>query len=51
MTHTGSKVHKYWNQWYHIIEEDAPELLDEFIRDTAKRYGVSRSYIEREFIT
>ena len=50
MTHTG-KVHKYWNQWYHIIEEAAPELLDEIIRDTAKRYGVSRSYIETEFIT
>ena len=50
MIHTG-KVNKYWNQGYHIIEEDAPELLDEFIRDTAKRYGVSRSYIEREFIT
>ena len=33
------------------LEEDAPELLDEFIRDTAKRYGVSRSYIEKEFIT
>ena len=49
MTHTG-KVHKYWNQWYSIIEEDAPELLDEFIMDTAKRYGVSRSYVEREFI-
>ncbi len=46
-----AKVHKYWNQWYHIIEEDAPELLDEFIRDTAKRYGVSRKYIETEFIT
>ena len=50
MTHTV-KVHKYWNQWYHIIEEDAPELLYEFIMDTAKRYGVSRSYIEKEFIT
>ena len=50
MIHTG-KVHKYLNQWYHIIEEDAPELLDEFIMDTAKRYRVSRSYIETEFIT
>ena len=50
MTPIG-KISKYWNQWYHIIEEDAPELLDEFIRDTAKRYGVSRSYIEPEFIT
>ncbi len=51
MTHTGNKVHKYWNQWYHIIKEDAPELLPQFIRDTAKRYGVSHKYIESEFIT
>ena len=36
MIHTG-KVHKYWNQWYSIIQEDAPELLDEFIMDTAKK--------------
>ena len=50
MTHTG-KISKYWNQWYSIIKEDAHEILDEFIRDTAKRYGVSRSYIEKEFIT
>ena len=50
MIHTG-KFHKYWNQWYHIIEEDVPELLDEFIQDTSKRYGVSRKYIETQFIT
>ena len=50
MTPIG-KISKYWNQWYSIIEEDAPELLDEFILDTAKIYGVSRTYIESEFIT
>ena len=50
MTPLG-KISMYWNQCYSIIEEDAPELLDEFIRDTAKRYGVSRTYIESEFIT
>ena len=27
MTHTG-KVHKYWNQWYSIIEEDSKEVRE-----------------------
>ena len=46
MTHTG-KVHKYWNQWYHIIEEDAPELLDEFIGIQQKGMGFPDHILKR----
>jgi len=39
-----------WYSYYQIIQEDAPELLDEYIEGTAAKYEVTCDYIIEEFI-
>jgi hypothetical protein len=39
-----------WYQYYQIIKEDAPELVDEFIEDTAARLELTCDYFIQEFL-
>jgi len=39
-----------WYQYYHIIKEDAPELVDEYIEDTAARLELTVDYFIQEFL-
>jgi hypothetical protein len=39
-----------WYQYYSILREDAPELLDEYIEDTASRLELPVDYFTQEFL-
>lgn len=39
-----------WYQYLAILREDAPELIDEYIEETAAFYQVTCDYIIEEFI-
>jgi hypothetical protein len=39
-----------WYQYYSILQEDAPELLDEYIEDTASRLELPVDYFTQEFL-
>jgi hypothetical protein len=39
-----------WYSYYQIIQEDAPELLDEYIEDTANRLELTVDYFTQEFL-
>lgn len=39
-----------WYQWYHIIQEDAPEILDTFIENTAAKMELTVDYFIAEFL-
>jgi hypothetical protein len=39
-----------WYQYYQILQEDAPELVDEFIEDTAARLELTCDYFIQEFL-
>ncbi len=39
-----------WYQYYQIIKEDAPELMDQFIEDTAARLELTCDYFIQEFL-
>ena len=39
-----------WYQWYSVVKEDAPEVLDEFIENTAAKMEVTVDYFTAEFL-
>ena len=40
-----------WYQWYNIVKEDAPEILETFIENTAAKMELTVDYCVDEFIT
>ena len=47
MTQTLSPL---WYQYYSVIQEDAPELLDEYIESTAAKLELTVDYFIAEFL-
>jgi len=39
-----------WYQYYAIIREDAPELLDQYVEETAARLELTVDYFTAEFL-
>jgi len=39
-----------WYTWYNILQEDAPELVDEFIENTASKMELTCDYMIEEFL-
>jgi hypothetical protein len=39
-----------WYQYYSILQEDAPELVDEYIEDTASKLELTVDYFTQEFL-
>tara|TARA_B100000003_G_C10741720_1_gene295307 strand:- start:454 stop:636 length:183 start_codon:yes stop_codon:yes gene_type:complete len=39
-----------WYQWYAIIEQDAPQILDTFIENTAAKMELTVDYFMDEFL-
>ena len=39
-----------WYQWYEVISQDAPELTDEFLEQTAAKMEVTVDYLMEEFL-
>jgi len=39
-----------WYAWYEIVKEDAPEVLDEFIENTASKMELTVDYFIGEFL-
>lgn len=39
-----------WYQWYGILQEDAPEILDTFLENTAAKMEVTVDYLMDEFL-
>ena len=39
-----------WYSWYNVVKEDAPEVLDEFIENTAAKMELTVDYFNAEFL-
>ena len=39
-----------WYQWYGIVKEDAPQLVDQFIENTCAKMEVTVDYFHEEFL-
>lgn len=39
-----------WYQYYQILQEDAPELVDEYLENTAARLELPVDYLIQEFL-
>jgi len=39
-----------WYQWYEILKEDAPEVADQFIENTAAKMELTVDYFMGEFL-
>lgn len=39
-----------WYQYLSILEEDAPELVEEYIENTAQKLNMTTEYFTLEFI-
>ena len=39
-----------WYQWYITLSQDAPELCDQFIEETAAKLEVTVDYFHEEFL-
>lgn len=39
-----------WYQYLAVLREDAPELIDEYIENTATKMGLSIEYFTAEFL-
>lgn len=39
-----------WYTYYHIIKEDAPEILDEYLENTAAKLELPVDYFVSEFL-
>jgi hypothetical protein len=47
---TNQVPNQRWYQYYDVLREDAPELVDEFIEDTASRLELPTDYFIQEFL-
>lgn len=39
-----------WYSWYNVVKEDAPEVLDQFIENTAAKMELTVDYFTAEFL-
>ena len=39
-----------WYSWYAVVKEDAPEVLDEFLENTAAKMEITVDYLMDEFL-
>ena len=39
-----------WDSWHSIVKEDAPEVLDQFIENTAAKMELTVDYFTAEFL-
>ena len=39
-----------WYSWYNVVKEDAPEVLDEFLENTAAKMEITVDYLMDEFL-
>jgi hypothetical protein len=39
-----------WYQYYHILQQDTPELVDEYIENTASKLELTVDYFVAEFL-
>lgn len=39
-----------WYQWYAVLKEDAPEILDTFIENTAAKMEITVDHLIQEFL-
>jgi hypothetical protein len=40
-----------WYVYYYILKKDAPELVDEYLENTAARLELPVDYLMQEFLT
>ena len=50
MTVTPATNPELWYVWYNVIQEDAPEILDQFIESTAAKMEITVDYFMDEFL-
>lgn len=50
LTVTPATNPELWYAWYEIVKEDAPEVLDEFIENTASKMELTVDYFVGEFL-
>ena len=43
-------MNELWYQYYSILREDAPELLDQYVEETAARLELTVDYFTAEFL-
>jgi len=46
----SSPLSDLWYNYYQIIQEDAPELIDEYLENTAARLELTVDYFTAEFL-
>lgn len=46
----SSPLSDLWYNYYQIIQEDAPELVDEYLENTAARLELTVDYFTAEFL-
>jgi hypothetical protein len=46
----SSPLSDLWYSYYQIIQEDAPELIDEYLENTAARLELTVDYFTAEFL-
>ena len=39
-----------WYQWYAVLKEDAPEIVDQFVENTAAKMELTVDYFMGEFL-
>ena len=39
-----------WYSWYAVVKDDAPEVLDEFLENTAAKMEITVDYLMDEFL-
>ena len=39
-----------WYQWYAVLKEDAPEIVDQFVENTAAKMELTVDYFTGEFL-
>jgi hypothetical protein len=39
-----------WYQYYYVLQQDAPELVDEYIENTASKLELTVDYFVAEFL-
>jgi hypothetical protein len=45
-----TNVELNYESWYYIVKEDAPEVLDEFLENTAAKMEITVNYLMDEFL-
>lgn len=48
---TTANLNEIWYQYYHLVKEHFPELLDEYLENTAAKLEITVDYLMQEFLT